>query len=36
MDLGRRGYQGVRDHYSATQMAERAIEVYQSVIQNHR
>jgi glycosyltransferase involved in cell wall biosynthesis len=36
IDLGRRGYQGVREHYSAAQMAERAIEVYQSVIQNHR
>jgi glycosyltransferase involved in cell wall biosynthesis len=27
-ELGRRGAQGVREHYSATRMAQRAVEVY--------
>jgi hypothetical protein len=31
-DLGRSGAAGVREHYSVTQMAERAIEVYSSLV----
>jgi glycosyltransferase involved in cell wall biosynthesis len=31
-ELGRRGYQGVRAHYSARQMAESALAVYHSVV----
>jgi glycosyltransferase involved in cell wall biosynthesis len=30
-ELGRRGAQGVRAHYSASQMAARALEAYQSI-----
>jgi glycosyltransferase involved in cell wall biosynthesis len=30
-ELGRRGAQGVRAHYSAARMAERALEVYAAV-----
>src|SRR5215471_5966819 len=30
-DLGKRGAQGVREHYSASRMAARAIEVYSSI-----
>jgi glycosyltransferase involved in cell wall biosynthesis len=32
MELGSRGSQGVREHYSATRMAELAVAVYQSVL----
>ena len=31
-DLGRRGAQGVREHYSVAQMAGRVLEVYRSVM----
>jgi glycosyltransferase involved in cell wall biosynthesis len=31
-ECGRRGYEGVRAHYGAAQMATRALEVYQSVL----
>jgi glycosyltransferase involved in cell wall biosynthesis len=30
--LGKRGYEGVRTHYSATQMAESALSVYRSLL----
>jgi glycosyltransferase involved in cell wall biosynthesis len=30
-DLGRKGAQGVREHYSAARMAARAVEAYQSI-----
>jgi glycosyltransferase involved in cell wall biosynthesis len=30
-ELGRRGVQGVREHYSVTQMASRVLEVYRNV-----
>jgi glycosyltransferase involved in cell wall biosynthesis len=30
--LGARGYQGVRAHYSATQMAEKAMAIYRSLV----
>jgi glycosyltransferase involved in cell wall biosynthesis len=30
-DLGRKGAEGVREHYSATRMAKRALEVFQSL-----
>jgi glycosyltransferase involved in cell wall biosynthesis len=30
--LGVRGYQGVRAHYSATQMAEKAVAIYRSLV----
>jgi glycosyltransferase involved in cell wall biosynthesis len=30
-DLGRHGLQGVRDHYAVARMAERALEVYESL-----
>jgi len=30
-ELGRRGAQGVRDHYSASHMAARALEAYRSI-----
>ena len=30
-ELGRRGAQGVREHYSAARMAARAVEAYQSI-----
>ncbi|HEX7174827.1 MAG TPA: glycosyltransferase family 4 protein [Pyrinomonadaceae bacterium] len=30
-DLGRRGLQGVREHYAVERMAERALEVYESL-----
>jgi len=32
MELGARGYHGVRAHYGATHMAEKAIAVYQSIL----
>jgi glycosyltransferase involved in cell wall biosynthesis len=32
MELGARGHQGVRTHYSATKMAETALAVYQSLL----
>jgi glycosyltransferase involved in cell wall biosynthesis len=28
MELGLRGYKGVRNHYSASHMAEKALEIY--------
>jgi len=31
-ELGRRGAQGVREHYSATRMAARALDVYSSIV----
>jgi glycosyltransferase involved in cell wall biosynthesis len=31
-ELGRRGAQGVRQHYSVAQMAERALEAYQKIV----
>jgi glycosyltransferase involved in cell wall biosynthesis len=31
-DLGQRGAQGVREHYSASRMAARALEVYSSIV----
>ncbi len=31
-ELGRRGSQGVREHYDVTQMANRTLEVYRSVV----
>jgi glycosyltransferase involved in cell wall biosynthesis len=34
-EMGRRGAQGVRDHYSAAQMAARAIEAYQAIAAAH-
>jgi glycosyltransferase involved in cell wall biosynthesis len=30
--LGAQGYQGVREHYSVTQMAERAMAIYRSLV----
>jgi glycosyltransferase involved in cell wall biosynthesis len=36
MELGARGYQGVRDHYSVTQMAEAALSVYRSLQRRQR
>ena len=30
-ELGKRGAQGVREHYSASRMAARALEVYASI-----
>ena len=30
-ELGQRGAQGVREHYSAAHMAARAVEAYQSI-----
>jgi glycosyltransferase involved in cell wall biosynthesis len=32
VELGRRGYEGVRAHYSAAGMAEAALEVYKSIL----
>ncbi len=32
MDLGSRGYEGVRAHYSASRMAEAALSVYQTLL----
>jgi glycosyltransferase involved in cell wall biosynthesis len=34
-ELSRNGYEGVRKHYSAARMAERAIEVYSSLINRY-
>ena len=34
-ELGRRGAQGVREHYSAARMAERALQVYGEIISGH-
>ena len=34
-ELGKRGAQGVREHYSATRMAARALEVYSSIAAAH-
>ncbi len=31
-ELGRRGYEGVRTHYSATRMAQRMVEVYECIL----
>jgi glycosyltransferase involved in cell wall biosynthesis len=31
-ELGMRGFEGVRAHYSATQMAESALSVYRSLL----
>ena len=31
-ELGRKGYEGVRRHYSAARMASRALEVYESLL----
>jgi glycosyltransferase involved in cell wall biosynthesis len=31
-ELGRRGAQGVREHYSAARMAARALDVYSSIV----
>jgi glycosyltransferase involved in cell wall biosynthesis len=31
-ELGRRGSQGVREHYDVSQMANRTLEVYRSVV----
>ena len=30
-ELGRRGAEGVREHYSVSRMAARALEVYRSI-----
>jgi glycosyltransferase involved in cell wall biosynthesis len=35
-ELGSRGYEGVRTHYSSTRMSARALEVYQSLKMNWR
>jgi len=34
MEIGARAYRNVREHYSVAQMAESALSVYQSVLQN--
>jgi glycosyltransferase involved in cell wall biosynthesis len=34
-ELGKRGAQGVREHYSVTRMAARALEVYTSIAAEH-
>ena len=34
--LGQNGYQGVREHYSVARMADRAIEVYERVVNHPR
>ncbi|MBS1854529.1 MAG: glycosyltransferase family 4 protein, partial [Acidobacteria bacterium] len=34
-DFGRQGARGVREHYSASRMAARALEVYSSVVDRH-
>ena len=31
-ELGLRGYQGVRSHYGVTQMADAALKVYESLL----
>ena len=35
-ELGRNGVRGVRQHYSAAQMADRALEAYESVMEQNR
>ena len=34
--LGSKGFRGVREHYSAAHMADRALEAYESVLRNER
>jgi glycosyltransferase involved in cell wall biosynthesis len=36
IELGAQGYRGVREHYSATKMAEKALSVYQTVLKSKK